>query len=110
LCDHCKEAYAPTQAELENAGFPEEARAQIKELYRPGGCPRCGRTGFRSRMGLYEVMPMSEDIERMAAERRSSDDIRRKAIEEGMITLREDGMAKAVAGETSLDEIFRVVM
>jgi type IV pilus assembly protein PilB len=110
LCDHCKEAYTPTPAELETAGFPEEARAQIKELYRPAGCPRCGRTGFRGRMGLYEVMPMSEAIERMAAERRSSEEIRRQAIAEGMVTLREDGMAKAVAGETSLEEIFRVVM
>ncbi|MGH2676700.1 MAG: GspE/PulE family protein, partial [Actinomycetota bacterium] len=63
LCDHCKEAYKPSKAELEQAGFPEKARAQIKELFRPAGCTRCGRTGFRGRMGLYEVMPVTEEIE-----------------------------------------------
>jgi type IV pilus assembly protein PilB len=110
LCEHCKESYQPTRAELEAARFPEEQMDQIDALYRPAGCSRCGKTGFRGRMGLYEVMPMSEQIERMTAERRSAEDIRRTAIEEGMATLREDGLDKARAGETSLDEIFRVVV
>jgi type IV pilus assembly protein PilB len=110
LCDHCKESYKPSQAELEAARFPEEMWGQIEALYRPTGCSRCGKTGFRGRMGLYEVMPMSEQIERMTAERRSAEDIRRVAIEEGMATLRNDGLDKARAGETSLDEIFRVVV
>jgi type IV pilus assembly protein PilB len=110
LCDHCKEAYTPSQAELEAARFPEEMWGQIEALHRPTGCSRCGKTGFRGRMGLYEVMPMSEQIERMTAERRSAEDIRRVAIEEGMATLRNDGLDKARRGETSLDEIFRVVV
>jgi type IV pilus assembly protein PilB len=110
LCDHCKESYKPSQAELEAANFPEEMRDQIDALFRPVGCARCGKTGFRGRMGLYEVMPMSEQIERMTAERRSSEDIRRLAIEDGMTTLRTDGLLKARAGGTSLDEIFRVVV
>ncbi len=110
LCDHCKEAYKPSKAELEQAGFPEKARAQIKELFRPAGCTRCGRTGFRGRMGLYEVMPVTEEIERLTAEAKSSDEIRRLAIEQGMITLREDGLEKARLGSTSVDEIFRVVV
>jgi type IV pilus assembly protein PilB len=110
LCDRCKEAYKPSEAELEAAGFPEEMRAEVENLFRPVGCSRCGKTGFRGRTGLYEVMPMSEDIERMAAERRSSEDIRRLAMEEGMLTLRTDGLQKARSGATSLDEIFRVVV
>jgi type IV pilus assembly protein PilB len=110
LCEHCKESYKPSHAELEAASFPEEMWDQIDVLFRPTGCSRCGKTGFRGRMGLYEVMPMSEQIERMTAERRSSEDIRRLSIEDGMTTLRTDGLLKARAGETSLDEIFRVVV
>jgi type IV pilus assembly protein PilB len=110
LCDHCKESYEPSKAELEAAGFPEESWSEIKALFRPKGCTRCGKTGFRGRMGLYEVMPMSESIERMTAEARSSDEVRRLAVEEGMATLRSDGLDKARAGATSLDEVFRVVV
>ena len=110
LCDKCKEPYKPSEAELEAAGFPQEMRSEVETLFRPVGCSRCGKTGFRGRMGLYEVMPMSEEIERMAAERRSSEDIRRLAMSEGMLTLRTDGLQKARSGATSLDEIFRVVV
>ena len=110
LCDHCKESYQPSNEELKAAKFPEEQWGSIEALFRPGGCQRCGKTGFRGRMGLYEVMPMSEQLERMTAERRSVDDMRRVAIEEGMATLRDDGLRKALRGETSLDEIFRVVV
>ena len=110
LCDHCREAYKPSTAELEQAGFSEKVRGEIKELFRPAGCTRCGRTGFRGRMGLYEVMPVTEEIERLTAEAKSSDDINRLAVEQGMITLREDGLEKARLGMTSVDEIFRVVV
>jgi type IV pilus assembly protein PilB len=110
LCDHCKEAYKPSKAELEQARFPEKIMGEIKELFRPSGCTRCGRTGFRGRMGLYEVMPVTEEIERLTAEGKSSEEINRLAIEQGMITLREDGLVKARLGYTSVDEIFRVVV
>jgi type IV pilus assembly protein PilB len=110
ICDHCKEGYKPSKEELEEAGFPEEVRGEIKQLFRPKGCTRCGRTGFRGRMGLYEVMPITEEIERLTAEGKSADEIRRLAIEQGMTTLREDGLDKARLGRTSVDEIFRVVV
>jgi type IV pilus assembly protein PilB len=110
LCQHCKEAYKPTEKELQEARFSKELISQAKELYRPVGCSRCGKTGYRGRMGLYEVMPVTEEIERLTVESRSSDDIRRVAIEQGMVTLRDDGLQKVVAGETSLEEIFRVVV
>jgi type IV pilus assembly protein PilB len=110
LCDKCKESYKPSEAELRAAGLPEEMIGEVDTLFRSVGCSRCGKTGYRGRMGLYEVMPMSEDIERMAAERRSSEDIKRLALEEGMTTLRYDGLQKARSGATSLDEIFRVVV
>jgi type IV pilus assembly protein PilB len=110
LCDHCKEAYKPSKEELEQARFPEHLRKEIKELFRPVGCTRCGRTGFRGRMGLYEVMTVTEEIERLTAEAKSSEDIRRVAIEQGMITLREDGLERTRQGLTSVEEIFRVVV
>jgi type IV pilus assembly protein PilB len=110
LCDRCRQAYQPSEAELQNAGFSDEDVVSIEELYRPEGCPHCGKTGYRGRMGLYEVMLVSEEIERLAAERRSSDDIRRVAVEQGMVPLRDDGLAKVRMGMTSLDEIFRVVV
>jgi type IV pilus assembly protein PilB len=110
LCDRCRQGYRPSEAELQNAGFSDEEVVSIEELYRPEGCSHCGKTGYRGRMGLYEVMPVSEEIERLAAERRSSEDIRRLAIEQGMMPLRDDGLAKVRMGLTSLDEIFRVVV
>jgi type IV pilus assembly protein PilB len=110
LCDHCKVSYKPSREELVQAGFPEDVLGLINELFRPAGCSRCGKTGYRGRLGLYEIMPMSEEIEMLTAERRSSDDIKRMAVEQGMVTLREDGLEKARAGATSLEEIFRVVV
>jgi type IV pilus assembly protein PilB len=110
LCDHCKEAYKPSKEELELARFPEHVRKDIKELFRPVGCSRCGKTGFRGRMGLYEVMLVTEEIERLTAEGKSSEDIRRVAIEQGMITLRADGLERVRQGLTSVEEIFRVVV
>jgi len=95
--------------ELQEAGYPEALWPQITELYRPVGCAACSKTGFRGRMGLYEVMPMSEDIERMTVERASSEDIKRSARQDGMITLRQDGLEKVRAGETSIQEVLRVV-
>jgi type IV pilus assembly protein PilB len=73
------------------------------------GCPACSNTGYRGRIGLYEVMPMSEEIERLTVERASSEAIRSVAIEQGMQTLRDDGLEKARAGQTSIEEIARVV-
>jgi type IV pilus assembly protein PilB len=109
LCEKCREAYVPERSELVEAGFPEEKVESIKELFRPTGCPACGNTGYRGRLGLYEVMLMSEEIERLTVERASSDAIRVVAIEQGMETLRDDGLRKAVQGHTSIEEIARVV-
>jgi type IV pilus assembly protein PilB len=110
LCSRCKEAFKPTEPELLAAGFAEEEVGEIEALYRPVGCPNCGKTGFHGRIGLYEVMPVTEEIEQMAAERRSSEDIRRLAVEQGMMRLRDDGLTKVRMGLASLEEIFRVVV
>ena len=109
LCERCKEGFVPEARQLLEAGLPEWRVAEVKELFRPVGCSACSNTGYRGRMGLYEVMPVTEEIERLTVERASSDQIRVVAIEQGMSTLRDDGLAKAIRGSTSLEEIARVV-
>ena len=110
LCDRCKESYAPTEAELQAAGFPEHEWAEIHELHRPVGCTACGKTGYLGRLGLYEVMQVTEEIERLTVERAQSDRIRQVALEHGMTPLRVDGLNKARAGKTSVEEVLRVVV
>jgi type IV pilus assembly protein PilB len=110
LCDWCKEEYAPPEGELAAARWPVEELGSPASLWRPVGCRSCSNTGYRSRIALHEVMPVSESIERLAVERSSSHEIRRVAIEEGFTDLRADGMRKVAAGQTSLAEILRVAI
>jgi type IV pilus assembly protein PilB len=116
LCDKCKEAYRPDEMELQQAGFPEDQWGDIGEVFRApdnrvekNDCKACSGTGFRGRVGLYEVMLRSEEIERLTVERASADAIRAVAIEQGMKTLRDDGLDKVRAGITSIEEVARVV-
>jgi type IV pilus assembly protein PilB len=109
LCERCKQPYAPEQKELEVAGYPEFLWSEIRELHRPTGCPACANTGYRGRIGLYEVMQMNEEIERLTVERASADAIRAAAAAQGMISLREDGLEKVRMGITSIEEVARVV-
>jgi type IV pilus assembly protein PilB len=109
LCERCREPYEPDQAELAQAGYPEERWSDIKELHRAAGCAACSNTGFRGRIGLYEVMQVTEEIERLTVERASADAIKAVAAEQGMMGLREDGLEKALLGITSIEEVARVV-
>ncbi len=112
LCDKCREPYQPTEAELTAANWPMDDLhgGEWPTLYRAIGCPACGRTGYRGRFGVHEVMLVSEEIERLIIERRSTEDIQKMAITQGMVSLREDGLRKVGMGMTSLEEIFRVVV
>lgn len=109
LCPECKEEYQPPLAALKNAGFPVSGK-EAPVLYRPVGCSKCDNTGFRGRVGLYEIMLMSEKIEQLTVDRASADEIRKVAIEEGLKTLKDDGFAKVKMGLTSIEEIMRVVV
>ncbi|HET7929349.1 MAG TPA: ATPase, T2SS/T4P/T4SS family [Actinomycetota bacterium] len=109
LCEKCKQAYAPEESELIEAGFAESRVPDLGLFFRPSGCQSCSNTGYRGRIGLYEVMPMTEEIERLTVERASSETVKRVAIEQGMFTLRDDGLTKAASGLTSIEEIARVV-
>jgi type IV pilus assembly protein PilB len=112
LCEKCKEEYEPTEAELMAAGWPLEdigPGESWPKLYKAVGCPVCGRTGYRGRFALHEVMVVSEEIERLIIEGRSTEDIEKCAVMQGMLRLRDDGLRKVGMGHTSLEEIFRVV-
>jgi len=109
LCERCREPYRPEPTELIEAGFAEDRLGELGEFYRAAGCNACSNTGYRGRIGLYEVMTMSEEIERLTVERASSETIRQVAVEQGMRTLRDDGLEKARRGLTSIEEIARVV-
>jgi len=109
LCPKCKEAYAPTPEMLVANRFPWEDGMDLPTIYRPVGCSACSKTGYKGRLALHEVMAVSEEIERLTVERASSMAITKVAVEQGMITLRHDGLLKVLAGVTSIEEIFRVV-
>jgi type IV pilus assembly protein PilB len=109
LCDRCREPYEPTEKELLDVGFPWSPADPVPTLYRPAGCNACANTGYRGRMALHEVMSVTEEIERLAVARASTDDIGRAAREQGMSTLRQDGWLKVLQGRTSIEEVLRVV-
>jgi type IV pilus assembly protein PilB len=109
LCERCHTGYRPDENELFAAGYPDWLWPEIQELQKPVGCPACANTGFRGRIGLYEVMQMTEEVERLTVERASADAIKAVAVQQGMMTLRDDGLEKARMGLTSLEEVARVV-
>lgn len=110
LCEWCKKPYEPTEEELRAIQWPLETLAPPAELWHSVGCRSCGRTGFRGRLAVNEVMIVSEEIERLAVSHSSASEIAKVAYAEGMIGLREDGLRKAAAGLTTVKEIVRVTV
>jgi len=111
LCKECREPYTATREMLRKNDFPLEiCERDDVVLYRHKGCSRCNNTGYRGRLGLYEVMIVSEAIRRLTVERKSADEIARVAAAEGMKSLREDGIDKVLQGLTSIEEIARVII
>jgi type IV pilus assembly protein PilB len=112
LCTHCCEMYIPTREEMLASRFsPDQvAAADGISLYRKRGCPRCGQTGYKGRIGVYQLMVMTEELGALAARHASREDLERAAIESGMRMLWDDGLAKASSGLTSLEELGRVLV
>jgi type IV pilus assembly protein PilB len=108
LCEHCKELYTPSKEELDAANVPEELRHGKTELFRRNGCVRCRQTGYRGRIGIFQLLEMSEELSTLAARKASHEELERAAMEAGMTTLWADGIEKVVAGLTSLEELARV--
>ena len=105
LCSHCKRRVVLAPQAL--AEVDVRIGGEI-EAYEPVGCPRCGQSGYRGRVGLFSVMRLSERIKQMAVGGAPEAEIAVAARETGMLTLREDGIAKVRAGLTSLEEVIRV--
>lgn len=108
LCPHCREAYLPDAQELEKLGAARAAYVPGQPLYRAGGCPECLDTGYRGRMAIYEIMPMSDALKRLVVDKADANVLAARALQEGMRNLRHDGMLKVIAGLTSLTEVARV--
>jgi len=109
LCKECKEKYTPEEEALQRIGFPYEP-GHPPQLFRAVGCNKCNNIGYKGRMGVHEVMSVTEAVERACVNHASGDEIARIAVAEGMKTLRDDGFAKVLAGTTSIEEIMRVVV
>ncbi|HLG91746.1 MAG TPA: GspE/PulE family protein, partial [Acidimicrobiales bacterium] len=109
VCERCREPYAPTEAELAAVGWEGPPPDPDTPFYRAVGCQVCGRTGYRGRVAVHEVMAVTEEIERMIIDRTPTEEIRRTAIDQGMVTLRRDGLRKAELGITTVEEVLRVV-
>ena len=112
LCMHCKQPYVPTEADITAAGWTMDEVAEagvLTQVFRSVGCSACSQTGYRGRIALAELMPMTEEVERMIIEGGSVEDIHRLAHSQGMVPLRQAGLRKAIDGETTLEEVLRVV-
>ncbi len=103
VCEKCKEPYKPPADILRGLGLNEGI-----QFYKGKGCGLCKGTGTIGRMGIFEILPMNEDIRKLIDAKVSADVIKKKAIELGMKTLREDGLVKAQKGLTTLEEVLRV--
>ncbi|MDQ1731586.1 MAG: type pilus assembly protein PilB [Pseudonocardiales bacterium] len=110
LCEWCKEPYAPTESDLMGAQWPHNRIEAPEKLWKAVGCRSCAQTGYRGRLAVNEVMPVSEEIERMAVSHASASEIKKVAVAEGMVALREDGLQKSAQGLTTLEEILRVTI
>jgi type IV pilus assembly protein PilB len=112
LCAHCCEMYSPSIDELlRNRVSPEVAAASDgAAFYRKRGCPRCGHSGYRGRIGIFQLLVMTENLESLAVSRANREEIERAAMDGGMRTLWDDGIAKVAAGITSLEELSRVLV
>ena len=110
VCARCVEMTRPEAFVLKEAGFDDDIVEERPQVPVAIGCPACSNTGYRGRLAIHEVMRVTEEIERLAVARASTDDVMRTAIEQGMRTLRSDGLAKVLMGRTTIEEIGRVVV
>jgi type IV pilus assembly protein PilB len=106
LCEHCKKPVHLSAEVLVQNGF-RNVTGDV-DGFEANGCTRCGGSGYKGRIGLYEVMTVTDEIRTLAIERASADRIGEVAVRDGMRRLREDGLAKVVAGKTSIAEVARV--
>ncbi|MDA1044215.1 MAG: type II secretion system ATPase GspE [Verrucomicrobia bacterium] len=109
ICENCKEEYAPSSSELKLLGPAAEQMSSV-QLYKGHGCKACSLSGYKGRRGIFEIFVVTDEIQHMIFNKVSALDLRARARELGMRTLREDGLRKTISGMTTLEEVFRVTM
>jgi len=108
VCPECKVEDAPEEESLIRIGLTKDQAKDMK-FYKGEGCPKCGRTGYKGRTGLYEMLIFSRKIKELIASKSDESIIRQVAIAQGMKTLAQAGMEKILSGETTVDEVIRVI-
>ncbi len=112
ICKNCVTAYIPPQQiadEIKSILGPLYIKkVDTLQLYKGNGCEECGQTGYMGRIGIYEVLPVSESISHLILQHADSSTIEKKAIDEGMITMKQEGYLKVLQGQTTLEEVLRV--
>lgn len=111
ICEHCKESYIPLPEVVQDIKkslgnlYPKDGELK---LFRGKKCSECNNTGYMGRVGIFEVLPVSEKIARLTLERAAANEIKKQALEEGMISLEQDGYLKVIEGITTIEEVLRV--
>jgi type II secretory ATPase GspE/PulE/Tfp pilus assembly ATPase PilB-like protein len=113
ICNVCKTGYEPAQEVLQDmyqilGKLWNRDPNKKPQLFRGQGCDQCANTGYKGRIGIFEVLPVTERIGRLILEHSAASEIEKTAVTEGMITMKQDGYLKVVEGVTSIDEVLRV--
>jgi type IV pilus assembly protein PilB len=111
LCERCKELISVSEAVLRNVGFPFDSWEDEKiAFHKPVGCEKCRGSGYLERVGAYELMPVTEEVETLALSRFSADHIGRAAVKAGTTRMRADSLTKATRGVTPIEEILHTIV
>jgi len=108
ICKDCKEEYVPTEEELKDIGLLDEPRTTNIKFYKGKGCAKCMNTGYKGRIGIFELMILDDSIRNLVIGKVPTEEIRKKAIASGMTTLKEEGIQKIKEGITTAEEVLRV--
>ena len=106
LCPYCKRHYRPSDTELLESGLKAD-HYRDRPFYMNVGCDACNHTGYKGRKGIYELLKITDPLRELINERAPTVTLKEKAIELGMVTLRQDGLRSIFAGETSIEEILK---
>jgi len=107
ICTECREEYTPDKESLQSIGIDPDM-VEGRKFYRGRGCPSCLNTGYLGRTGIFELMMLDDRIKNLILKTSDANTIKRRAVEQGMVTLRQDGAQKVINGITTIEEIFRV--
>ena len=107
ICEHCKEEYTPAPEMLERIGLGGE-EYRDRKVCRGRGCAKCHSTGFKGRRGIFELLHMTQEMKALVLKTSDANQIRNRAIENGMVTLQQDGAQKVLEGLTTIEEVYRV--